>query len=196
MLNSMYISNEVVDYEHSAEDIIIDEFEDDSSSISTIETETTMDESDDLNFPIFDDMWDVIFEFEERSFDEALINNKYVIGMPGYDRNVNEWLYLSGISVKGFYKFDIGDVRQYLHEYSLSYIHNPNIHIMKLSIKCDGTCNVIIKTFWLKIIQRKWKRVYKEKQEYIRKMSNPKNLMAREMGARFNCSTLYGMLTY
>ena len=65
MLNSMYISNEVVDYEHSTEDIIIDEFNDDSSSISTIETETTMDESYDLNFPIFDEMWDVIFEFEE-----------------------------------------------------------------------------------------------------------------------------------
>jgi len=193
-MDNLYISNEIVNsLPEAGQNIDYNVIIDDESSISTIETETSVN-SDDLNFPIFDDTWDTIFEYEETSFDETLINGKYIIGMPGYERNSNEWLYLSGISVKGFYHFNIADICRYLHEYSLSYVHEPNIHILQLSIKMDGTCNVILKTFWLKIIQRKWKKVYKEKQEYIKKMMNPINLRAREFGRQFYCPTLCGML--
>lgn len=38
-----------------------------------------------------------------------------------------------------------------------------------------------LKTFWLKILQRKWKRIFKERQEKIRIMSKPKRLMKREI---------------
>lgn len=38
-----------------------------------------------------------------------------------------------------------------------------------------------LKTFWLKILQRKWKRIFKERQEKKRMMSNPKRLMKREI---------------
>lgn len=189
-----YICNEMVDYNEMIDDnetIIIDD-----ESISTIDTETESFDGSELEFAAFDDIWDAIFEYEERSFDDALINGKYIIGMPGYERNTNEWLYLSGISTKGFYKFNLEDVLKYLHEYSLSYVHKPNIHIMKLYTKNDGTCNVVLKTFWLKIIQRKWKKVYKERQKYIRKMRNPMNLFARELGVHFHCPSLYGMLIY
>jgi len=38
-----------------------------------------------------------------------------------------------------------------------------------------------LKTFWLKILQRKWKRIFKERQEKLRIMSNLKRLMKREI---------------
>jgi len=38
-----------------------------------------------------------------------------------------------------------------------------------------------LKTFWLRILQRKWKRIFKERQEKIRMMSKPKHLMKREI---------------
>ena len=44
----------------------------------------------------------------------------------------------------------------------------------------------IIKTFWIKIIQRKWKKVYKERNLLLQKMKNPLNLMKRECSGKFH----------
>lgn len=38
-----------------------------------------------------------------------------------------------------------------------------------------------LKTFWLRILQRKWKKIFKQRQEILRMMSNPKRLMKREI---------------
>ena len=43
----------------------------------------------------------------------------------------------------------------------------------------------IIKTFWIKIIQRKWKKVYKERKLLLQKMKNPLTLMKRECSGKF-----------
>jgi len=40
------------------------------------------------------------------------------------------------------------------------------------------------KTFWLKIFQRKWKKIFNERKKKIKKLSNPKNLMKREMNGK------------
>jgi len=39
----------------------------------------------------------------------------------------------------------------------------------------------ILKTFWLRIIQRKWKKVFKNKKDIIRRYCNLRNLYTREM---------------
>ena len=196
MESESWMSNEIVDYNiiiNNMDEVVIYDSDDDNSTIS-IESSNTIDSID--NNILNDEIWDTIFDFEEGSFDDALTNNRYIIGLPGYERKTYNWLYLAGISAGGFFKYDIQDVRRYLHEYSLSYVHQPTIHILKLHIQYDGTCNAIIKTFWLKIIQRKWKKIYKEQQEYIKKMRNPMNLFAREIGKTFCCPTFYGMLTF
>lgn len=38
-----------------------------------------------------------------------------------------------------------------------------------------------IKTFWLKLIQRKWKKIYYNRKNLIKKLSNPKYLLKREI---------------
>ena len=43
----------------------------------------------------------------------------------------------------------------------------------------------IKKTIWLRIIQRKWKKYYKYKQEQIRKRYNPINIHYREMNSKW-----------
>ena len=35
----------------------------------------------------------------------------------------------------------------------------------------------ILKTFWLRLIQRKWKKIYKRRMEIVRKRMNPNNFM-------------------
>ena len=43
----------------------------------------------------------------------------------------------------------------------------------------DHECVCIKKTFWLRLIQRAWKRVYKERQVIIKKLSTPRSLLNR-----------------
>jgi hypothetical protein len=42
----------------------------------------------------------------------------------------------------------------------------------------------IIKTFWLKIFQRIWKKFYKNRKQLIKFYSNPKQLMKREINGK------------
>lgn len=55
------------------------------------------------------------------------------------------------------------------------------IDIIEEDILSGSECVGYIKTIWLKLIQRKWKKIFKERKEKIRMLSNPKRLMKREM---------------
>ena len=41
----------------------------------------------------------------------------------------------------------------------------------------------IYKTFWLRIIQRKWKKYYHRKMQMVRKLLKPRGMVLREIGA-------------
>jgi hypothetical protein len=43
----------------------------------------------------------------------------------------------------------------------------------------------IYKTFWLRIIQRKWKKYYQYKMQLVRKLLKPRGLLWREIGTTF-----------
>jgi hypothetical protein len=58
----------------------------------------------------------------------------------------------------------------------------------------------ILKTFWLRIIQKKWKKVFQERKNVIRQRCNLSNLSIREIRGRwhescFNLPGLRGMLS-
>jgi hypothetical protein len=59
-------------------------------------------------------------------------------------------------------------------------------------------CVAIIKTFWIRLIQRTWKKVYKAKMETIRKMRSVSYLKNREINTKSMLSmpSLKGMLSY
>ena len=78
-------------------------------------------------------------------------------------------------------KYNGDDIVDYLVTMSLAiWGGQPKIHILKLHIAEDDTYTVIIKTFWLKIIQRKWKKIYKERCELLRKYKTLQYLRTRE----------------
>lgn len=57
----------------------------------------------------------------------------------------------------------------------------------------------ILKTFWIRIIQRKWKKVFHQRQDVFRMRSNPRNIIIRENTGRWpsicnHMPTLNGML--
>ena len=49
----------------------------------------------------------------------------------------------------------------------------------------------IIKTFWIKIIQRKWKNVYKERQYILQKRCNYASIMYRQLRGKWPDNCLY-----
>ena len=92
----------------------------------------------------------------------------------------------------------VKDIISYLHSMSICYIVNPQVHIMKLHISDDGVYNVVLKTHYIRLIQRTWKKIYKEKLLYIKKMKSLNALRMRETGIIYynNMPTLYGMLQF
>ena len=60
----------------------------------------------------------------------------------------------------------------------------------------SGEYVCILKTHWLRLIQRNWKRVYLKRQEMIKKCANPKAILERQVSGKRMASlpSLQGML--
>jgi hypothetical protein len=78
---------------------------------------------------------------------------------------------------------------------------NPNIkiEIAECLFLDSGHCVSILKTFWLRIIQRTWKKIYLNRKKIIQMRSNPQSIYHREIFNQWpnHCSvypSLKGML--
>lgn len=129
-----------------------------------------------------DTVSDAIFEMDEDFMDADKLDEAYYIGLPGYLANQNQLLLMNSISPKAFFKHDHDDVLKYLVEYSTSRVHKPDVHILQVHVDERQAYNVTIKTFWLKLVQRAWKRVFRERQEIISQNKNPRLIQGRSLG--------------
>jgi hypothetical protein len=82
-------------------------------------------------------------------------------------------------------------------------IRNPNyiqLHIAKVIYLSGKECVAILKTFWIKIIQRTWKKIYKQRCNIIRIRALPISQNYRQQNNKWpdNCSylpSIQGMLS-
>ena len=104
-------------------------------------------------------------------------DNTYYLTIPFKNPNNDEFsdgfLYDTAVSNRDFFKHSLSTVTEYVRDYTYTYIpQTANIEIVqtKFCYYADGTylANVLIKTFWLKIIQRRWKNVCKARKLFIR----------------------------
>lgn len=140
---------------------------------------------------ILDDMYD----FEEEYDLQEKEDEQYFIGIYICMKD-NQWfhteeenrkLYLGmTVSAKLFFKYEYKYVQKYLCSAIRYCPHARNYHlkvsIMKLNITDDGLCLVIVKTYWLKLIQRHWKTVMKIRNNIIRNKMKYEYLKGRELG--------------
>lgn len=61
----------------------------------------------------------------------------------------------------------------------------PNIDIIVMEYLPGKEAVAYIKTFWLRLIQKRWKKLFKERQEIIRKRTNPKTLHHRQLHGKW-----------
>ncbi len=183
-------------------------------------------ESQDSDSDYSDDEEDNIYEAEEQCpthFTIALCE-LYNEKRHGKTSCSVKYHYLVNIRFKQFKQIHMNDINEYVNFLNILYIHDVNIHhdifrnyrnmilnsnyikpeivkILKLK-DCDGNdySIAIIKTFWLKIVQRTWKNIIKKRKEIILKRKHLVSLFWREINGKWpnNClqyPSLKGMLS-
>ena len=127
----------------------------------------------------------LIYQYDKVFLDSDKYNGQYVIGLQSLS-NEGELIpiFESGISAKTFYNFSYEQVLHYLYMNALNYNSNYKIEIIKIIIiGKERTYMAITKTFWLKIIQRKWRNIVKMRKNIMMKRGKIINQM---------CFQLYG----
>lgn len=111
--------------------------------------------------------------------------NNYFPGMSRYTRLL--WLHMT-IKNDYFFEYNFNIINKYLSFPILpNDIIKNKVGILKIGCNYNGT-NVIYpidKTIWLRIIQRKWKKVMKERKRIIIKRMNPRILELRTIKGRW-----------
>jgi len=129
-----------------------------------------------------------------------MIDNNYYIGYYTFLDNENKLLMVNKIHPKTFMKFNSDLISKYFFWYSgMVFNIYPKIDILQLQIDSEyEQYTVIIKTFWIKIIQRTWKRIYSERKKYLEHRKRLPTIRNYEIGIQkpiYRYLGLYGLLT-
>lgn len=174
-----------------------------ASETSTSDTSSTTSDSSsddvDMNYDSeIEDIIEDIYFHEEQFLDSEKVNDHYYIGINKISNDKTDILYANSVTTASFFRYDIPHIAYYLQEYSI-FRCNSNIDIMKLHILDDHTYTVVLKTFWLRIIQRHWKNIYSRRKLAIKKRTHIQSRMYFEKHGRYPDNsyiipTIHGML--
>ena len=145
-----------------------------------------------------DDMYDDMYNSNSNDIEAEKQNNHYYLGICKYIPHENYFLSINSISAKMFFQYPYPAVIRFLQLFSCIYVSSPKIEIMKLEI-VDNVYTVIKKTFWLRIVQRTWKRVFRERQNVLRDRRALSNVCCFERYGKYlhgsnSLPTLHNML--
>lgn len=172
-------------------------------NVNEYSSETNTDSEDDSDMEEFevevnDWEYDEIYQDDSHHVYSEKQHDHYYIGLA---KRLNSDLLLMVNSVSPFVFFQYGfeRVRRYLAQYSIVRVENAKIHIMKLCILPDQTYSVVLKTHWLRLVQRHWRKVYAERKRVIKGRRNLMNLRYREINGKYsygfnNLPSLRGMM--
>ena len=107
-----------------------------------------------------------------EGWDKDYKNKQYYLGFPYYDDEF--YTYILASSIKNTTLFQFPFINCYKYLYYNSVILNsphPNIEIMKLELEEDACeldmlYQVVLKTHWIRLIQRTWKKIYALRKKY------------------------------
>ena len=146
---------------------------------------------------------DLVGSDEIEFMDRDRVDSQYYIGLCKPMENVEYlskiWLFISVISPNSILRHDISDCLRWLNMLSLVKIEPEfqKIEIMKLCMIQSPNAQpayappiyaVVKKTFWLRIVQRRWKRILKERKQFVEHFSNPNSFTKIPELGRFSNS--------
>jgi hypothetical protein len=190
---------------HDDTSIIIDLYGEghfNSPTESTDDTSIIIGDSDSDSDFGFEFDYDSINVEDSLHFYNEKINKQYYIGLchTYYIHNISYILLSTSVSAPIFFKHSYDNINNYLYYYGLVRIPSHQVQIMQVHILEDETCTVIIKTYWLRIIQRHWKQIYKQRNYVIQQRSLPQNQLYKEIHGKYpqtilKLPSLHGMLS-
>lgn len=142
-----------------------------------------------------DDQLDQIYK-HDYSFLKYKQNKKYYIGLVALIDSV--YLLANSVTPKSLFKYSHDDIVAYLHTYSILYVERPKIDIFQLHIT-DSYYTVVIKTHWIRLIQRHWKKVYKTRTDTLKKRALSCNHYPQSVFNKYSNEELpglHGMLSH
>lgn len=198
-------------YENEENEEIIVQDSSANSENSSNESDNSLDDSDESfyteeNDSEIDEICERICIDETEFLNSDKKDKSYYIGFSILIGNNN--LLDTAITAQSFFKYPYDIVLYYLDGCSIFPINyyristiQTNIQIMQLHLQpTTGMYIVVLKTFWLKIIQRTWKKIYHQRESFLRKRYSIANLRHLELwGKHFsylqNTPGLHGMMS-
>ena len=150
-----------------------------------------------------------MYDFEHNFDLQEKENGKYYLGMYMNIQDVRMMssgfligetplmFFGNAISTDLFFKYTFPQVIAYLKSIIMCRNMNPIVDIMQLIISDDELYLAIIKTYWISLIQRHWKKIMKQKKEYIQTQKSFQYIRNRELGKSIYKPTfsIMGMLS-
>ena len=130
---------------------------------------------------------------ETDYLDADMENGQYIIGM--VHKLKGTYMLASSISPATYFKYSNEEIKKYLFMSSIYYLRRPRIDILQLHITPDGLYTCVIKTYWLKIIQRRWRTIYARRKWVQRLRGSVAELRHRELHSGFSprCAIIPGL---
>jgi hypothetical protein len=141
------------------------------SDILANETETDIESEYDVDEEYAD------MEYAEETFEQTdKIDGQYYLGVPFTFRSIGQTVMNCSISPKTFFENDYSRVGGYLQHIATFYLpYDPFVDILQLHITDNGEYAVVVKTIWLRIIQRAWKKRLETRNKVFAKRASVQN---------------------
>jgi hypothetical protein len=139
-----------------------------------------------------------LFIMDEEYADEyePCIHSNYYLGSYKYFPEIEEHLLMSQISKRIFYASNYYSLCKFIYWYSGAFIEDTNVQIIQVFLK-NEFATAVLKTHWIRLIQRTWRRIYKERQQYILKRKQLRQIQMQQIKPMCeNYPGLRGMLAH
>jgi hypothetical protein len=104
-----------------------------------------------------DEIYERIFKEDEDHLYVDRDDGHYYLGLQQYMRRRNLLLLVNTVSAKVYLRHSHQDVVDYLEEYSMIRVNEPKLDIIKLHVLPDLSFSSVVKTYWIRLIQRHWR---------------------------------------
>jgi|SaaInlV_100m_DNA_6_1039743.scaffolds.fasta_scaffold00405_18 hypothetical protein len=151
------------------------------------ESEESDDSIDLDNWDNYEDDDSIINEIYQKDMDHLDSDKNdghYYVGIYKHIPKSGNFLYVNSITGSLFTKYGSDKVLEYLRFYSIMLRRCSNIEIMQLYIRKE-VYYVVVKTFWIRMIQRHWKKQYQKYVERQHKKMLPQNMRYREIHGKY-----------
>lgn len=121
--------------------------------------------------------------------ERQITSGEYKLGMVTLNMDRQDFLLMTSVDPKTYFEYPHQTITSYLTEYSLVYVMNPRLEIVKMRMYVDNFGRAfhycILKTHYIRLVQRAWKRVTLERLCIWKRRMTTQSLQHRSITGRW-----------